>query len=120
MVLVMAPILVFPKRGCVPKGKSFIATTRLVNIGIYAVIRHPQYNGGIYAIFVTTLLWYSNLLFAILGVIGTIHTYLSIQEEDKRLINKFGDEYRDYMNQVPGMNIFLGIIKLIQNKRRQS
>ena len=120
MVLVMAPIVMFPKRGGVPKGKSFVATTRLVNTGIYAVIRHPQYTGGIYAIFVTTLLWYPHWLFAILGVIGTILTYLSIQEEDKRLITKFGDDYRVYMNRVPGMNIFLGIIRLIQNKRRQS
>ena len=120
MVLVLAPIVMFPRRGGVPKGKSFVATTRIVNTGIYAVIRHPQYTGGIYAIFVTTLLWYPHWLFAILGVIGTLLTYLSIQEEDKRLITKFGDDYRVYMNRVPGMNIFLGIIKLIQNKRQQS
>jgi len=120
MVLVMAPIVVFPKRGGVPKGKSFVATTRIVNTGIYAVIRHPQYTGGIYSIFITTLLWYPHWLFAILGVIGTILTYLSVKEEDKRLITKFGDDYRVYMSRVPGMNIFLGIIRLIQNKRRQS
>ena len=120
MALIMAPILMFPKRGGVPKGKSFVATTRLVNTGIYAVIRHPQYTGGIYAIFVTTLLWYPHWLFAILGVTGTILTYLSVREEDKRLIIKFGDDYRVYMNRVPGMNIFLGIIRLIRGKRRQS
>ena len=41
MVLVMAPIVMFPRRGGVAKGKSFVNTTRLVNSGIYAVVRHP-------------------------------------------------------------------------------
>jgi len=117
MVLVMAPIVMFPKRGCVPRGKSFVATTRLVSTGVYAVIRHPQYTGGIYAIFVTTLLWYPHWLFAVLGVIGTFLTYLSIKEEDKRLITKFGNDYIAYMNKVPGMNIFLGIIRLLRKER---
>ena len=116
MVLVLAPIVIFPRRGGVPKGKSFVATTRLVNTGIYAVIRHPQYTGGIYSIFITTLLWYPHWLFAILGATGTILTYLSVKEEDKRLITKFGDDYRVYMNRVPGMNIFLGIMRLLREK----
>jgi protein-S-isoprenylcysteine O-methyltransferase Ste14 len=50
MVLVMAPIIMFPRRGGVARGKSFVHTTKLVNTGIYAVVRHPQYTGGIYAI----------------------------------------------------------------------
>jgi protein-S-isoprenylcysteine O-methyltransferase Ste14 len=117
MVLVMAPIVMFPRRGGVTKGKSFVNTTRLVDTGIYAVVRHPQYTGGIYAIFITTLLWYPHWLFAILGVIGTILIFLSTKEEDKRLIEKFGNEYIAYMKRVPGMNIFLGIIRLLQNRR---
>ena len=42
MVLVMAPIILFPRRGGVPRRKSFVHTTRLVDTGIYAVVRHPQ------------------------------------------------------------------------------
>jgi len=51
MVLVMAPIVMFPRRGGIGKGESFVETTRLVSTGIYTVVRHPQYTGGIYAIF---------------------------------------------------------------------
>ena len=47
MVLVMAPIVTFPRRGGVPRGKWFVHTTRLVDTGFYAVVRHPQYTGGI-------------------------------------------------------------------------
>jgi protein-S-isoprenylcysteine O-methyltransferase Ste14 len=58
MALVLSPIIMFPRRGGVPKGKSFVETTRLVVTGSYALVRHPQYLGGILSIFVTTLLWY--------------------------------------------------------------
>jgi len=117
MVLVMAPIIMFPRRGGVPKGKSFVSTTRIVDTGIYALVRHPQYTGGIYAIFVTTFLWYPHWLFAVLGIVGSVLTYLSIKEEDKRLLEKFGDEYVTYMRRVPGMNIFLGIMRELRRNR---
>jgi len=119
MVLVMAPIIMFPRRGGVPKEKSFVHTTRLVDTGIYAIVRHPQYTGGIYAIFLTTLMWYPHWLFGILGILGTVVIYMSCREEDQRLIEKFGDEYRAYIKGVPGMNFALGLVRLMQRKRKQ-
>ena len=117
MVLVMAPIVMFPRRGGVAKGQSFVKTTRLVDTGIYAVIRHPQYTGGIYAIFLPTLLWYPHWLFGLLGAAGTVLTYFSIRGEDKLLIEKFGDNYTEYRQRVPGMNFIAGIMRLLRRKR---
>ncbi len=116
MVLVMAPIIMFPRRGGVARGKSLVHTTKLVDTGIYAVVRHPQYTGGIYIIFVTTLLWFPHWLFAVLGILGATVTYLSCKEEDKKLVQQFGDDYKDYMQRVPMMNIFLGIFRLMRRK----
>ena len=118
MVLVMAPIVMFPRRGGVAKGKSFVSTTRLVDTGIYAVVRHPQYTGGIFAIFITTLLWYPHWLFGVLGAIGTVTVYMSCREEDQRLIEKFGDDYISYMQKVPRMNFLLGVIRLVRHRQR--
>ena len=112
MVLVMAPIILFPRRGGVPRGKSFVHTTRLVDRGIYAVVRHPQYLGGILSIFVATLLFYPHWLFVILGIPGAVILYLSTKEEEKRLIERFGSDYLAYMQRVPRMNLVSGIIKL--------
>ena len=117
MVLVMAPIVMFPRRGGVNKGKSFVNTTRLVDSGIYAVIRHPQYTGGIYAIFITTLLWYPHWLFGILGAAGIAVIYMSCREEDQRMIDKFGDAYALYMKRVPRMNFALGLLRLFRQRQ---
>jgi protein-S-isoprenylcysteine O-methyltransferase Ste14 len=117
MALVMAPIIMFPRRGGIQKGKSFVNTTRLVNTGIYAVIRHPQYTGGVFAIFLTTLLWYPHWLFGVLGVLGVAVIYLGCIEEDQRMLKKFGDDYAAYMERVPRMNLALGLVRLVRQKR---
>ena len=117
MVLVMAPIVMFPRRGSVAKGKSYVHTTQLVDTGIYAIVRHPQYTGGIYALFLTTFLWYPHWLFGVLGVIGTAVIYLSCREEDKLLVEKFGNAYTEYIRRVPGMNFVAGIIRLLRSRR---
>lgn len=117
MVLVMAPILTFPRRGGVPRGRAFVHTTRLVDTGFYAVVRHPQYTGGILAIFLTTALWYPHWLFWLLGVAGSAVIYLGCMEEDKRMLRKFGDGYAAYMKRVPRVNFVLGLVRLMRRKR---
>lgn len=117
MILVMAPVVMFPRRGGVPKGKSFVNTTRLVDTGVYALVRHPQYLGGILAIFVTTPLLYPHWLFVVLGIPGALILYFSTREEEKRLIERFGNDYLSYMQRVPCMNLFLGILRLWKNSR---
>ena len=115
MVLVMAPIIIFPRRGGVTKGKSFVNTTRLVDTGIYAVVRHPQYLGGILSIFVATSLFYQHWLFVVLGLPGAVLVYLGAKEEDKRLIEKFGDDYKRYMQRVPRMDILTGVVRQVRH-----
>ena len=117
MALVMAPIIVFPRRGGVARGKAFVHTTRLVDTGIYAVVRHPQYLGGILAIFFATPLLYQHWLFIVLGIPGVILVYLGARQEDSRLIEKFGDDYKNYMHRVPRMDIFTGIIRLARHRQ---
>ena len=113
MVLVMAPIIAFPRRGGVAKGKAFVHTTRLVDTGIYAAVRHPQYLGGILGIFFATPLLYQHWLFLVLGIPGAILVYLGAKQEDKCLIDKFGDKYVEYMSKVPRMDILTGVIRLV-------
>ncbi|MFX1499697.1 MAG: methyltransferase family protein [Promethearchaeota archaeon] len=100
----------FKKRGGVEKGKSYLHTTKVVDKGPYAIIRHPQYLGGIlFSISIT--LWTQLLISLILSIIIILLTYQWTYVEDKNLIEKFGEEYKIYREKVPRLNPLLGIIK---------
>jgi protein-S-isoprenylcysteine O-methyltransferase Ste14 len=117
MALVLSPVIMFPRHGGVPKRESFVNTTRLVDTGIYAVVRHPLYLGGILSIFVTTLLWYPHWLFGMLGAVGTAIICLRIVEEEQHLVQQFGEDYIRYMQKVPRINLLMGSVRLLRRRR---
>jgi protein-S-isoprenylcysteine O-methyltransferase Ste14 len=82
------------------------------------VVRHPQYLGGILSLFLATLLFYPHWLFLVLGIPGVALLYWGTFEEEKRVIERFGDEYRGYMARVPRMNLILGIIRVMKRRNR--
>jgi protein-S-isoprenylcysteine O-methyltransferase Ste14 len=64
----------FRKKGGAPKGKSVVHTTVLIDSGVYAVVRHPQYLG--FMLFVLALvLMCQHWLSVISGVLGSALFY---------------------------------------------
>jgi protein-S-isoprenylcysteine O-methyltransferase Ste14 len=111
----LIPFWSFKKRGNVEKRKSYMYTTKVVVNGAYAIIRHPQYFGGIlFAISIT--LWTQILPSLILSIIIILLTYQWTYAEDRNLIAKFGEEYKNYKEKVPRLNPILGIIKYFRLK----
>jgi protein-S-isoprenylcysteine O-methyltransferase Ste14 len=109
------PIYTFKKYGKVPKWKGYIHTTQLVDKGVYAIVRHPQYLAGILmaiAFFLIAQHWLIGILCAILIIIY----YLSVFDEEQDAIKKFGEDYKQYMKKVPRFNFIQGIIRSL-NKR---
>ncbi|MBN2602750.1 MAG: isoprenylcysteine carboxylmethyltransferase family protein [Candidatus Thermoplasmatota archaeon] len=85
----MLPVIVFPRKGGVEKGKSYIHTTKIVDTGIYSVVRHPQYSAFIlWAI--GAMLLFQNWIVIILGFPEILLTYFDMIREDKQNIQKFG------------------------------
>jgi hypothetical protein len=84
----------------VPKGKSYIQTTVLVDSGVYAVVRHPQYLAGI-LLSLALILITQHRFIAILGVVAMVLNYLIARKANQELIEKFGDDYKRYMQKVP-------------------
>ena len=68
--------------------------------------------------YVAIIFWNQHWLIIITGIIGIICVYLISKQEDKQLIKRFGNNYKDYMQKVPGMNLLYGIIKLTQFRRK--
>ncbi|MBN1410363.1 MAG: isoprenylcysteine carboxylmethyltransferase family protein [Spirochaetales bacterium] len=108
IILGWLPIYTFKKYGGVEKGKSYIRTTKLVTRGIYAIVRHPQFL-AFPLMNVSLMLLSQHWIVLALGIPGIVLSCLSTMGADQNGIEKFGDEYREYMKKVPGMNIFLGL-----------
>jgi protein-S-isoprenylcysteine O-methyltransferase Ste14 len=112
----IAPIYTFRKKGGVSEGQSYMKTTKLVDTGLYSIVRHPQYLAGfllIVALMLTTQHWLS----VIAGAIAFVTFYVDTLRVDSHLIEKFGDDYRVYMERVPRLNFLLGIIRRMRKPR---
>jgi len=109
------PIFALRSKGKVPKGKSYVYTTVLVDTGIYAIIRHPQYLAGI-MLSIALIFIVQHWIIALLGIANIIFFYKDIKEADKFGIKKFGDDYIRYMKRVPGINFFAGVLRLAKDK----
>lgn len=91
----------------------------LIDSGIYSIVRHPMYLGWILAIFVATIFLHQHWLFVVIGIPGIASVYLISRQEEQLNIEKFGDDYRLYMQKVPRTNLLLGIIRLVQRRKRE-
>jgi protein-S-isoprenylcysteine O-methyltransferase Ste14 len=113
------PILTFRRFGKVPQGKGYMNTTVLVDRGVYAIVRHPQYLAGILMGLALPLIsqhWSVTLL----GIVVVIIEYMDTVNEEASCIVKFGEAYRQYMERVPRVNFLLGIIRIIGRKGSSS
>jgi len=110
------PIYTLRRRGGVPQGESYVKTTRLVDSGIYAIVRHPQ--GGVAWLLINmgVMLVAQHWLIAVLGLASMPLVYLDAIKADQYAIEKFGDDYRRYMEKVPRVNFISGILRLIQRR----
>jgi protein-S-isoprenylcysteine O-methyltransferase Ste14 len=115
-VLGWLPILTLHRKGNVPKGKSYINTTKLVDTGIYAIVRHPQMGTAWLLMCLSLMLITQHWASVALGVPAMVLDYLDLLKADQRLVAKFGDAYRRYMERVPRVNFVAGIIRLIAQR----
>jgi protein-S-isoprenylcysteine O-methyltransferase Ste14 len=113
VILWFLPVYTLRKYGDINPNGSFLATTQLVDKGIYHLIRHPQYlsfmflNAGLACInqdTITILISISSIIFLSFG----------IKEEEHYLVDQFGEEYKAYQEKVPSINIFAGIFRRIK------
>jgi protein-S-isoprenylcysteine O-methyltransferase Ste14 len=80
---------------------------KIATKGVYSIVRHPQYLGGLLAhVGISFLLsaWYCLLSTPLIAAI----IYAISWKEEKELVEEFGREYEDYKNKVPMLMPRLG------------
>ena len=87
-------------RGVTLRVSETHRTERIISTGVYSVVRHPQYLGGL-----LSHIGISFLFSAFLSLVSTplviLVVYVLSRKEERELMKEFGDEYVDYKGKVP-------------------
>lgn len=74
---------------------------RLATDGLYGIVRHPQYTGIFLAAFGEGIVhWPTVLSVSLFPVLVLAYVRLA-RKEEREMIARFGDEYREYQRRVP-------------------
>ena len=82
-------------------------TTRLVDTGLYAIVRHPQFVAWPLMCLAVALVSQHPVVIG-LGAAGFVLSCVGFHRADEQGIEQFGDEYRAYMERVPAWNFVAG------------
>src|SRR6266700_3013399 len=74
---------------------------QLATTGVYSRVRHPQYFGFVLVMFGFLVQWPTLLTLAMFPVLVFMYVRLA-RTEEREAIREFGDQYRAYVDNVPG------------------
>lgn len=74
---------------------------RLVKDGVYARIRHPQYTGLFLIIFGEGIVHWPTIVSVLAFPIIIVAYTVLARKEERQVLDRFGDEYREYLRRVP-------------------
>ena len=104
------------KYGEVRQSSLSTETSKLVVSGVYALIRHPIYEG--YILFAAGLALVSQHPLALASAaFASLLTYAGMVEEERKNLEKFGEAYKRYMDSVPRANLALGLYRLLIRRK---
>ena len=87
-------------RNWAPSLSGVRTDTVLVTAGPYKLVRHPIYF-GLFVFLVAQALVTANLILLLPTLALVTLLYMQLPEEESMLIERFGDDYREYMKRTP-------------------
>jgi protein-S-isoprenylcysteine O-methyltransferase Ste14 len=111
------PIIEFKKHGGVPSDQSYVQTTKLVTSGVYSVVRHPQFLAGV-LICVGMMLISQHPYSVVAGSLAAFTYAYEVVPADRRLVEKFGEPYQRYKEEVPALNFIFSIFRRLTGNKR--
>ncbi|MCK4827749.1 isoprenylcysteine carboxylmethyltransferase family protein [bacterium] len=115
ILFIMLAMATLRRKGDLQEGEDFTATTVVVKQGVYSVVRHPLYLGWLLT-YPAAMLVSQHWLIFILCVIGIVSMDQITRIADEQLVEKFGVDYEMYMQEVPSLNVILGIVRKLKRR----
>ena len=112
-VFIFTPFFLLRKHGRIEDGETYMQTRIVVDQGLYAITRHPQYLGYMLLAWGFTALS-QHWLAALLAAVGCAFFYLQAVREERYCLAQLGEPYQQYLLRVPRFNLVLGIVRLLQ------
>jgi protein-S-isoprenylcysteine O-methyltransferase Ste14 len=91
--------------------------SNLIDSGVYGVVRHPMYVGGM-VMFFSYILFGQDWIIAACTCVALVCCYLLMRSEDEQLVEKFAGEYTEYMRKVPMMNFVIGTVRAVSRRSK--
>ena len=111
-VFIFKPFYLLAKYGKPRAGGTNLQSRQVVDRGLYAITRHPQYLG--YSLLASGFALLSQHWAAILlAVIGITCFYIQAGHEEEAYLVQFGEPYARYQRRVPRFNIVLGLWRVL-------
>ena len=115
-IFIFSPFYLLARYGRAKEGQNYMLAERVVDSGLYAITRHPQYLGYMLLACGFALLsqhWGAFLL----AILAASLFYIQAVQEERYCLARFGDPYAHYLLRVPRFNILLGIFRLLQGDK---
>lgn len=106
LFFVMGGYFIFTSHKIVTILKKSEKESEMITDDVFNIVRHPLYFGSILIFFSFVVLSYSILAFLAWLVICFFYYFVSLHEE-KLLIKRFGEKYKEYQKRVPMFIPFL-------------
>lgn len=112
-VCIFTPFFLLRKHGQTEDSGTYMQTRTAVDLGLYAVTRHPQYLGYMLLAWGFAALS-QHWLAALLATAPSALLYLQATAEERYCIAQLGEPYELYVHRVPRFNVVLGIVRLVR------
>jgi len=95
-------------------------TVVLIKEGLYRIVRHPEYSFYLWLFILTSMAFSPLWGFTVLTVIGDLLLIIALEilakQEEAFNIRKWGEEYGQYMREVPRFNVIVGFWRVMFKK----
>jgi len=104
------PVFTLKEYGGNPDAENYMHTIRVVDKGLFGILRHPQYLGYmLYNLGFSCL--YQHFGVVILAGLAIMAFYMQTRVEERMLVQRFDHDYLEYCERVPRLNWLLGLVR---------